>query len=156
LCLTVLYPYYDHISTLSYIFITPCLVKHSYCRSSHAILGPRTTFRHNYSQIFLLRYRVMASKISFYPPNPLRRSEAFSFTPSGKSSEIDVHANPVNRVFCEADLAFSVGLLAPSCPFKSPTHAPFSTFVHLNKIPCRRNASVNEAIVFQSNTWINP
>lgn len=75
--LTVLYPYYDHISTLSYIFITPCLVKHSYCRSSHAILGQCSIFRHNCSQIFLRRYMVMASKISFYTPNPLRWSEAF-------------------------------------------------------------------------------
>jgi hypothetical protein len=133
--LTVLYPYYDHISTLSYIFRTPCLVKNSYCRSSHAILGPRSTCRRNCSQIFLRRYRVIASRISFYPPNPLRWSEAFSFTPSGKSSEIDVHANPVNRAFCEADLADNAAFFAPVYAFRSPTHAPFATSVHLNKIP---------------------
>jgi len=74
----------NHIKFLSYIFITLCLVEDSYCRSSHAILGPRSTLRHNCSQIFLRRYRVMASRIPFYPPNPLRWSEAFSFTPSGK------------------------------------------------------------------------
>jgi len=77
----------------------------------------------------------MASRISFYPPNPLRWSEAFSFTPSGKSLEIDVHANPVNTTFCEADLAYNVGFFAPVCALRSPTHAPFSTSVYLNKIP---------------------
>ena len=77
----------------------------------------------------------MASRISFYPPNPLRWSEAFLFTPSGKSSEIDYHANSVNRTLCEVDLAYNVGFFAPVCDFRSPTHAPFSTSVQLNKIP---------------------
>ena len=77
----------------------------------------------------------MASRIFFYPPNLLRWSEAFSFNPSGKPSEIDVHNIPVNKAFCVADLATMLDSLHQLVCSRVLYNGLFNTLILLNKIP---------------------